>query len=173
MNAGTYVLEPEALARVPSDRPVSIEREVFPALIGSGAPVHGFVSDAYWIDLGTPEKYLRATFDALEGNVRGLDYVSPYVAEGAHVDVRAQLGRWVVIGPAATVADAAEVEDSVVLTGAVVATGARVRDSILGPGSVVDPGAVVEGAVLAERARVPEGARAEGARVSAGRILEA
>ena len=80
VNAGTYVLEPSALGGVDGDRAVSIEREVFPSLIGSGAPVHGFVSDAYWIDLGTPEKYLRATFDALEGKVGGLEYVAPFMA---------------------------------------------------------------------------------------------
>jgi mannose-1-phosphate guanylyltransferase len=173
INAGTYVLEPSAIAGVASDRSVSIEREVFPALIRSGAAVFGFVSDAYWMDLGTPEKYLRASFDALEGRVRWLSYAAPYLAPDADVDLRAQLGRWVVVGPGVTIAEGAEVEDSVLLEGATVGAKARVRDSILGPGSIVGESAVVRGAVLAEKSVVARGVRSEGARVSPGRVLDA
>ncbi len=173
VNAGTYVLEPSALDGVDQGRAVSIEREVFPSLIGSGAPVHGFVSDAYWIDLGTPEKYLRATFDALEGKVGGLEYVAPFMAMDALVDLRAQLGRWVVVGRAASVAEGAQVEDSILLAGAMVGRDAVVRESILGPGAAVGESAQVLGAVLAEGARIPSGARTQGSRVSAGSVLEA
>jgi mannose-1-phosphate guanylyltransferase len=171
VNAGTYVLEPEAVRDVVPGRPVSIEREVFPGLIARGAAVAGFVSSAYWMDLGTPEKYLRATFDALEGRIRGLAYTAPHVDPEARVSLRAHLGRWVVVGPRARVEDGAQVEDSVVLEGAVVGTGAAVRDSILGPGAAVGPGARVEGTVLAEGATVPAGSVCEGARVGAGGVL--
>jgi mannose-1-phosphate guanylyltransferase len=171
VNAGTYVLERAALRDVPSDRAVSIEREVFPALISSGQPLFGFVSSAYWIDLGTPEKYLRASFDALEGRVAGLSYVAPHVDPSANVSLRAHLGRWVVIGPSSTVGDDAEIEDSVLFPGSVVEAGAKVRDSIIGPSARVGAGAVVEGAVLAEGARVPSGVSSQGARVSAGGTL--
>jgi mannose-1-phosphate guanylyltransferase len=171
VNAGTYVLEPGAVRGTPVDRAVSIERETFPQLIASGASVYGFVSDAYWMDLGTPAKYLRATFDALQGRVEGLAYQAPHVEETAALSLRARLGRWVVIGPGASVADEAEIEDSVVLDGAVVDRGAKIRESIIGPRAVVGAGAVLTGAVLAEGAEVPENASAEGARVSAGLTL--
>ena len=59
INAGTYVLEPEVLTRIPADRPVSIERETFPALAAEGG-VYGMASDAYWLDAGTPAAYLQA-----------------------------------------------------------------------------------------------------------------
>ena len=133
----------------------------------------GYVATAYWMDLGTPEKYLRATFDVLEGRVSGLSYPAPFVDPSARVSLLSQLGRWVVIGPEATVADGAEVEDSALLREAAVGEGASVRSSILGPGSVVGAGAVLEGAVLAEGARVPDGSRSEGARVRAGQVLGA
>ena len=171
VNAGTYVLEPEAVRDVPVGRPVSVEREIFPALIASGAHLSGFVSTAYWMDVGTPEKYLRATFDALEGRVEDLGYEAPFVDPSAEVSLRAQLGRWVVIGPGAVVEDGAEVEDSVILAGGRVTSGARVRDSIVGPGATVGKGAIVQGAVLGERASVPEGVVSEGARVSPGQTL--
>ncbi|HEX8100457.1 MAG TPA: NDP-sugar synthase [Actinomycetota bacterium] len=171
VNAGTYVLDPRALAGVPDGRPVSIEREVFPALIERGEPVFGFVSDGYWMDLGTPEKYLRATFDALEGRIAGLEYVAPHVDATAGVSLQARLGRWVVVGPGVSVEDDGEVEDSVLLAGSIVHEGARVRNSILGPRSRVGSGATVEGAVLAEGASVRPGTDSEGARVAAGQVL--
>jgi mannose-1-phosphate guanylyltransferase len=173
INAGTYVLEPRALDGIESGRAVSIERETFPDLIASSAPVFGFVSRSYWMDLGTPEKYLRATFDALEGRIEGISYQAPYVDRAAEVSLRAHLGRWVVVGPRATVGGEAEVEDSVLLAGAAVGAGARVRDSIIGPGATVGDGATLLGAVLAEGATVEAGGRSEGARVSAGRTLSA
>ncbi|MFN2590091.1 MAG: sugar phosphate nucleotidyltransferase [Actinomycetota bacterium] len=171
VNTGTYVLEPEAIAAVPAGNSVSVEREVFPALIEADRPVFGFLSPAYWIDLGTPEKYLRATFDLLEGRVGGEAFPTPFVASSAAVSLRAHLGSWVVVHEGARVGDDAEVEDSVLLAGAEVGEAARVRDSILGPRAIVGAGALVAGAVLAERATVPPGTVSEGARISAGQVL--
>ncbi|CAN5185214.1 NDP-sugar synthase [soil metagenome] len=170
-NAGTYVLEPDALSGVPLDGPVSIERETFPALIAAGRPVLGHISRAYWMDLGTPEKYLQATFDALEGRVGGLEYPAPFLAETAEVSLRAHLGRWVVVSADARIGDEAEVEDSILLRGSTVEEGARVRGSILGPNVRVGRKAEVTGAVLAEGAIVPAGVRADSPRVPPGQIL--
>ena len=171
VNAGTYVLDPRALDGVPTDRPVSIERDVFPELIARGDPVFGFVDRGYWMDLGTPEKFLQATFDALEGRIAGLVYTAPHIDGSANVSLLSQLGRWVVAGPDVTVGDHAEIEDSVLLAGSVVEEGARVRRSILGPRSRVGREATIEGAVLAEGATVRPGTATEGARVQAGQVL--
>jgi mannose-1-phosphate guanylyltransferase len=168
VNAGTYVLEPEALDGVPPGRSVSIEREVFPRLIAGGAVVSAFSSDAYWLDLGTPERYLQAHADALEGRIGGFDVSAPFVGDGARVDPSATLGRLAVIGPGARVEAGAEVHDSILQRGATVGARARVRDSILGPGSRVGEGALVRGSVLGEGAEVEPNASADGARVSAG-----
>jgi mannose-1-phosphate guanylyltransferase len=171
VNAGTYVLEPSALRGVPFDRAVSIEREVFPALIASGATVRGFVSEDFWTDVGTPETYLQATFDALEGRIRGLSYTAPHVDLQADVSLRSHLGRWVVAGPGCVIGADAEVEDSVLLSSAVVEEGAKVRESIIGPGARVGAGSIVQGAVLAQESVIPPGASSEGARVRAGETL--
>jgi len=169
INAGTYVLEPSALAGWPAGRSISIEREIFPALIAEGRPVFGFVSHAYWTDLGTPESYLQAHFDILEGRV-GFEptYPAPFVAAGADVHARARLGRRVVVGTGAVVGDGARLEDCVLHPRAIVEDGARVVGSILGPGSRVGAHAIVRWCVLAEGASVPPDATLEGARVSAG-----
>ncbi|HZP89612.1 MAG TPA: NDP-sugar synthase [Actinomycetota bacterium] len=169
VNAGTYVLDPAVLRPWPSGANISIEREIFPALIAAGHPVHGFLSDAYWLDLGTPAQYLQAHFDLLQGRLRGSSYPSPFVAEGAKVDRRAHLGRWVVIGRGAEVGPDAEIDDSVLHPNAVVEAGARVVGSILGPRARVGAGATVADCALAEAAAVEPGATLRGERVSAGR----
>jgi NDP-sugar pyrophosphorylase family protein len=173
VNAGTYVLEPSCLARWPAGRNVSIEREIFPSLIEASERLYGFVSDAYWMDLGTPEKYLQAHFDILAGRVGfEAEFPSPFVADGAEIDPRAHLGRRVVIGAHARVGPDASVEDSVLHRGASVERGASVVRSIVGPGARVGARCVVEGVVLAERASVPPGARLSGASVSAGHTAD-
>ena len=171
INAGTYVLEPGPLREWPEAASISIERDIFPALIASGRPVYGFLSEAYWLDLGTPEKYLQAHFDILEGRVGGERYPAPFVVPGAEVDPRAHLGRWVVVGEGAGVGPDAQVEDSVVHPGAVVEAAASVVGSILGPRSRVGAGASVSDSVLAEGARVAPGATVAGVRVSAGQTV--
>jgi mannose-1-phosphate guanylyltransferase len=170
INAGTYVLEPSALSRWEPGS-LSIERDVFPALIADGLPIYGFSSDAYWIDLGTPEKYLQAHFDMLDGKVGSAPhYATPFVADSAAVHNGARLGRRAVVCAGARIERDAVVEDSVVHPHAVVEERATVRRSILGPGSRVGGGAVVNRSVLAEGAVVPAGVALDDARVSAGQV---
>jgi NDP-sugar pyrophosphorylase family protein len=146
---------------------------VYPALIERGEPVHAVLSDAYWMDLGTPERYLQAHFDVLDGKVTGLRYGAPFVAPSANVAAGARVGRLTVVAEGAHIAGGAEVDRSVLHRGASVGGGARVTDSILGPQSSVAPGATVVGSVLAEEAAVAEGARAEGARLRPGELAQA
>lgn len=169
INAGTYVLDPAALAPWSPGEPRSIERDIFPALISTGMPVYGFHSDAYWLDLGTPAQYLRAHFDILEGRVATVTAPSaPCVVTGAEVDLSAALGRWVFVGGGARVGAGAEVDESVLLEGSEVGAHARVRGSILGPRSRVGDGALVENCVLAEGATVSAGAVLRGEGVGPG-----
>ncbi len=105
VNAGTYLLDPERPGAVVAEgEAASIELDIFPRVIEAGRAVFGFASDAYWLDLGTPEKYLQAHFDMLEGKVHDVSYPAPWVDPTADVDLRAHLGRWVAVGPGASVA---------------------------------------------------------------------
>jgi mannose-1-phosphate guanylyltransferase len=165
INAGTYLLEPAALGRWTSDRPISIEREIFPEVIRDGQPVFGFAAGAYWTDLGTPERYLQATFDLLDGRLEGISYPSPWVHEDAEVDLRSHLGRHVSVSARARIGPDAEIDDSILLAGAVVGSGARVLGSIIAPSAEVGSGATVVGSVVGEGASVPAGVAIEGARV--------
>ena len=132
INAGTYVLEPEVLDLVPPGARRSIEREIFPELVAQGR-LYGVQAASYWIDAGTPEAYLQAHLDLLDG-LRGS--FEPAIHESARIDAGAIVKRSA-IGPGVIVASGAQVEDSVVMAGARISAGATVQRSIIGARSVV------------------------------------
>jgi mannose-1-phosphate guanylyltransferase len=156
INAGAYVLERSVLDLVPAGESVSIERDVFPRLVGDG--LCGLLLEGYWMDIGTPERYLQATWDILEGTVE--TRVRPtapglLVAGDAVVDEEAQVGPRAVVGSGCSVERGAEVGDSVLLEGCTVGRDALVRDSILAPGVEVAPGARLVDTVIGRDERVP------------------
>jgi mannose-1-phosphate guanylyltransferase len=156
VNAGIYALERSVLDLIPPGESVSIEREVFPRLVGEG--LHGLCLDGYWMDIGTPERYLQASWDILEGRVQTrVEPTSPgvLIAPGAEVAAGAKVGPRAVIGPGCRLAAGAEVRESVLLDGCAVGENARVAGSVLGPGAEVAAGAELSGAVAAPGERVP------------------
>jgi mannose-1-phosphate guanylyltransferase len=149
INAGMYVLERSVLDLIPPGEEVSIERDVFPRLVGDG--LHGLRLDGYWMDIGTPERYLQASWDILERRVE--TRVRPtapgmLVGAGAEVASGATVGPRAVLGRDCRVADGAEIRDSVVLDGCTVGEGARVSGSILSAGVEVSAGATLNDAVV-------------------------
>jgi NDP-sugar pyrophosphorylase family protein len=166
VNAGTYVLDPPVLRTWTTEGEVSIEREIFPAIIAGGGAVFGFPTEAYWMDLGTPEKYLQAHFDLLDGKVHGVTYEAPWIAATAVVDPEARVGRWAAVGAEARLGAGADVDDSVIHPGAAVGPGGHVRGTIVGPGAHVGAGAHVRGCVLGAGARVGDGVELTDERVA-------
>jgi mannose-1-phosphate guanylyltransferase len=151
INAGAYLLERSVLDQIPPDRAVSIEREVFPRLIGEG--IYGIRLDGYWIDIGTPDRYLEANWDILEGRVETVlgELDEPrMVGEGCEVSDGAELRPPCVIGRGSRIGDGAVVERSVLLDGCVVEDEAAVSNSILAAGVRVGAGARVEDAVIGQ-----------------------
>jgi mannose-1-phosphate guanylyltransferase len=159
INAGAYFLERSVLDLIPAGREVSIEREVFPRLIGDG--LGALRLDGYWMDIGTPERYLQASWDILEGRVE--TRVRPtapglLVGVGAEVDARATVGPRAVVSPGCRIASGAEVRDSVLLGGCNVGAGAKLSDSVLAAGVTVEAGAELAGAIVGRNERVPASA---------------
>ncbi len=155
INAGTYVFETSVLDRIPADRRVSIERETFPALVEAGT-LYALRSEAYWLDTGTPDAYLRAHRDLLLGRRSSRPAPSavpdPDLGPGSwrigKVDVRTTSVARSLFGTGASVAPGAAVEESVVGAGAVVEEGATVTGSVLLPGARVASKATVEGSII-------------------------
>jgi mannose-1-phosphate guanylyltransferase len=160
VNAGAYVLERSVLDLIPPGLEVSIEREVFPRLVGEG--LGALRLDGYWMDIGTRERYLRASWDILEGRVETrVEASAPglFLAAGARVASEATVGPRAVISAGCAVAAGAEVRESVLLDGCAVGEGASVRGSILAPGATVEPGARLTDTVVGRDERVPAEAR--------------
>jgi mannose-1-phosphate guanylyltransferase len=171
INAGAYVLEREVVERVPPGRAVSIETEIFPELVGDG--LYGYEADAYWIDIGTPERYLEATYDLLAGRVESelpprdetasLVY-EPCITSGARIGPLSVLGRHCSVGAGSSV-ERAVLHDSVrvghecEVVEAILARDVRVEDGArIGPEAVIGDRAVVtEGAVVGPGARIAPG----------------
>jgi len=130
INAGTYVLEPSVLQRIESGRKVSIEREIFPAMVAERR-VFGVATDDYWVDTGRPDPYRQANLDLLDGRRRSLSAVA--VQEGAEIG------------------DGASIEHSLVSRGASVGSGASIVDSVILPGAIVGAGARVESSIVMGR----------------------
>jgi mannose-1-phosphate guanylyltransferase len=183
INAGSYVIERQVAETIPAGRAVSFEREVFPGLAGDG--LYGWPAAGYWVDIGTPGRYLEATWDLLAGRVASKlparDETGSLVYEGcllsgAHVGPQSVLGRHCSVGSDSRVersvlhdrvtvgADAAVVE-SVLAQGVRVGERARIE-----PGCIAGAGVVIgDDAVIGSGARLDPGAEVEaGARVEAG-----
>ena len=156
INAGMYVLERSVLDLIPPGEEVSIERDVFPRLVGEG--LHGLRLDGYWMDIGTPERYLQASWDILEGRVETrVEPTAPglLVAADAEIAPDATVGPRAVLAPGCRVGSGAEVSESILLDGCTVGEKARVSGSILAAGVEVSPGAILEGDVVGDGESVP------------------
>jgi mannose-1-phosphate guanylyltransferase len=172
INAGAYVVERGVLHTMgPAGTTISIEREVFPRLIGSG--LYGYAASGYWLDIGTPERYLQATYDILDLNVLTAvgrriaaagslvaddvslegHIISPAVVDrGCEIGAGAIVGGRTVLGAGVTVGAGAHVEGSVLLDGASVGERSTISSSIIGPEVIIGDRCHVQYAVLGEGA---------------------
>jgi mannose-1-phosphate guanylyltransferase len=145
INAGAYLLERSVLDLIPPDREVSIEREVFPRLVGKG--LYGRRLEGYWIDIGTPERFRQANWDILEGALEATP--GERIGEGVEIDDSAVVADRAVIGPGSTIGPEAVIDESVLLANCRVGAGVRLQQAILGAdvelaaGAEPEPGAVI------------------------------
>jgi len=178
INAGTYVLKSEVFDLIPEGTEYSFERGVFPRLVGKG--LFGFRSDSYWMDIGTPEKYLQANYDILEKNVEtnisaclnqdfvcvqgkidletGAKLVPPVIiGEGSRIMAGARVGRMAIIGAGCTIESGSIVEESILQDGCTLKENVTVRRSIVGKGASLGSGTVVSGGAIIGEDAVIEG----------------
>ena len=134
INAGYYIMEPSTLNRIPSDGPVSIETEIFPKM-SVEKKLYALSSEKYWIDAGTPETFLKANLDLLNG-------VRDKKINGIHDQ--------------ASVSTNAVVDSSMIGRGVKIADGAHVENSVLMEGVEVEKNARIEGSIVGERAKIGE-----------------
>src|SRR4051812_14692323 len=154
INTGIYVLEPEVLRHIPTDRPYDFSKELFPLLLEMGRPIYGHVCDGYWQDIGNLDQYRQANFDALDERVRlnipGIRLRgNVWIGEGAEIDDLdaiegpAAIGNYARIAPGATVGPYSVLGASVTLR-----ESARTTRSVVDASSYIGRSALVEGAIL-------------------------
>jgi mannose-1-phosphate guanylyltransferase len=134
VNAGIYILEPDILAKIPPGKKVSIERETFQQLLAQGKLMYAYPASAYWLDMGTPKKYLRLNHDLLLGKAPSLFKTTRGVqtGDGSQISPSANIKAPVLIGEECVIGPGVEIKGP----------------AVLGPGCKVDQEAIIEGAVL-------------------------
>lgn len=176
INAGAYVFRRSVIDTIPAGRPVSVERETFPGLLAAGAHLQGMVDSTYWLDLGTPQAFVRGSADLVLG--RAPSPAVPgrcgdrLVLPTASVAADAKLTGGTVIGDGALIGEGARIAGSTVLDGAVVEPGAVITDSLVGAGARIGSRSVLVGAVIGDGARVgADNELRDGIRVWCGAVL--
>ena len=182
INAGCYVFRRSVIDQIPPGRVVSVEHETFPELIAADALVMGYAEAAYWLDVGTPEAYVRGSCDLVLGLMPSTAVPHPagsaaspgspaslgaatsptpaaefLLLDDVQMATDALVSGGTVAGDRAVIGAGAVVHGSVLFDGATIGAGAVVRDSIVGFGATIDGGAVLDGAVIGDRAFVGSG----------------
>jgi mannose-1-phosphate guanylyltransferase len=161
INAGCYIYTRRAIDEIPPGQVVSVERETFPALIESGQTVMGYIDNAYWLDVGTPEAFVRGSCDLVLGRLPSPAMPGPpgqsLLLPGATVDASASITGGTVVGAGAVIGKGATVDGSVLFDGAIVSAGACVSGSVLGRGAYIGDGVILEGAVIGDEASIAPG----------------
>jgi mannose-1-phosphate guanylyltransferase len=177
INAGCYVFRRSVIDEIPAGRVVSVERETFPGLIAADAIIMGYATSTYWLDVGTPEAFVRGSCDVVLGYLPSPAMPGAcgesLLLSSASVASSAAVTGGTVLGAGASVAAGAVVDGSVVFDSALIASGAVVRDSIVGRGALIGEGAVLSGVVIGDAAVIgPGNELTHGARVWPGVRLE-
>jgi mannose-1-phosphate guanylyltransferase len=187
VNAGAYILQHDVLdGMAPAGTNISIERDVFPTLVDHG--LYGYEASGYWLDIGTPQRYLQATFEILEGALRtevgrlvadaggvlgqcaGTVRAPAVIGAGCQVAPDAVIGARTVLGDGVHVGPGAHIEHSVVLDGARIGAGAHIHSSIVSAGAHIGDGCQLAGeAVVGAGVRLGPGNKlAAGIRIFPG-----
>lgn len=183
INAGIYVMEPEALDAIPTGRPVSVERETYPRFLEEGKAVYAIARDGYWLDIGRAEQYRQATEAILNRDIsvevpgewtaagywaqEGVE-VEPtaHIAPTVHIGRRARIGAGAsvtgktVIGPDCRIGRNATLTDCILEEGVIIGENVTLAHVILDNGARVEPESIITiPAVLASGSLIAKGSR--------------
>ncbi len=161
INAGIYIVEPEVLKLIPPGVFSMFEHNVFPKLLEMGEPMLSVSSDAYWIDIGAPDKYLKANLDLLrqraqkEVIIEGVIEVHPearmeppvLIGDGCFISARAHIIGPAVLGQGCRILDDVTVQGSVLWDGVNVWNKSYISGCVIASQTVVEEGCYLEGCV--------------------------
>jgi mannose-1-phosphate guanylyltransferase len=193
INAGTYVLEPEVLSQIPQQANFSFERGLFPLLLHQGEPIYACPSSAYWIDIGTPEKYFQLHRDLFSGSstrhsgprgevlVGEQSYIHPtaqirgpvVIGNNCAIGYKVKLTGPVVIGSGGTILEDSVIEESIIWRNAQLGQRVSLKNSIVADYCRLNDNCSIEGSILGDNVTVGIGYKLEpGSKIWPGTIVE-
>lgn len=170
INAGTYILEPEILGYIPARQHYMVEHGLFPTLLAEGKPLYGYRSKAYWLDIGTPAKYLQANADLLNGRLKSAlqpqgEELSTgiWAGEGAFIEAAARITGPAVLGEGCKIRAGANIAGPVVLgDNCQVEEEARLQDMVGWDEVIFRPRSQSRNCILASHVEVGSNSLVEG-----------
>ncbi|MBC7333096.1 MAG: NDP-sugar synthase [Actinobacteria bacterium] len=168
INAGTYVIESRIMKLVPSGKPYSFERELFPEALRRGYRVYGFVSNSYWLDVGTPEKYLAAHYDVLD---KKIDFKIPYeevfqniyIGRGAQYSKDNFVSGPIVIGEGTVIESKAKIFPLTVIgSNCRISSGTHISGGLIFDNTEIGRNCHIAQAIISKNVKIGESVRVEG-----------
>ena len=192
INAGTWVVEPEVLQRIPPDTKFSFERDVFPQMLADGLPFYAYPTDNYWMDTGTPENYLQLHRDLLSGKNEAYTFdtdvikgkrcqIHPSVkfkgkvmiGDKCRIESGVKLSGPAVIGPNCRIGENTSISDSVIWHDTVIGEGVKIKSSILADNCKIGDDVKLTGTVVGDHVNIIEGIQLKkGSRVMPGEMVK-
>jgi mannose-1-phosphate guanylyltransferase len=147
INAGVYVLEPSVLGYMPKGEPYSFERGLFPTLLEHKQPMLAYIMDRYWIDIGTPQKYLEVHQDILAGKFKS-QRVAANALDRASLPSSVLVDSKSIIDHDVTIRENVLIENSVIGRNCKIAEGAHIVNSVIWSGNTIDADARISGSII-------------------------
>jgi NDP-sugar pyrophosphorylase family protein len=159
INAGIYILERAIFGRIPAEGPQSFERDLFPAMVQEGARIYAYLTHNYWQDIGSPQKYLEASFGIIAGRTKMPSYPQKACPPNNWEMNQVSMDSFSVLDGKCVIKPGVAIENSVLGEGCRVEEGALIKDSVIWSGTRILPNARIERAIVGRLCHIGEGAR--------------
>jgi NDP-sugar pyrophosphorylase family protein len=159
INAGIYILERSILDRISADGAQSFEREVFPAMVQEGARVYAYLTHAYWQDVGSPQKYLEASFGIISGRTKMPIYPQKSCPPNNWEMHQVSIDSVSILDGKCVIKSGVAIENSVIGEACRIEEGTLIKDSVIWSGTRILPNARIERAIVGRQCHIGEGAR--------------
>jgi mannose-1-phosphate guanylyltransferase len=159
INAGIYILERSILDRIPAEGAQSFERDLFPAMVAEGARVYAYLTHHYWQDIGSPQKYLDASFGIISGRTKMPGYPQKACPPNNWQKHQVSIDTFSILDGKCVIKPGVAIENSVLGEGCRIEEGALIKDSVIWSGTRVLSNARIERSIIGRQCHIGEGAR--------------
>jgi len=172
VNTGIYIFEHDIFKFIPNHNFFDFGKDLWPLLLKKGLPIYGYVTDAYWCDVGNLADYRRTVADVLDGRVniripgeerqgsvwceknvrvgKNVKFYRPcLIGADSEIGDGAKIGPFVTIGRGSKIGPAAVVKNSIIWNNARIESGVKIKNCIIDSGAAIKENLTLyEGAVI-------------------------